>query len=112
MNPTMNHELEQRKEVNPLKDLAKAVITRACLDSLGCITDSNYGGNTEKNILVDKAKRFFDPNIKSFRLWCDLAGGEPEYIRDLYNDLTYHYNCGKLKDFNTRVVIETLLKKL
>jgi len=30
MNATMNHELEQRKEANPLKDLAKAVITRAC----------------------------------------------------------------------------------
>ena len=41
MKPTMNYELEQRKAVNPLKDLAKAVITRACLDSLGCITDSN-----------------------------------------------------------------------
>jgi hypothetical protein len=50
MNPTMNHELEQRKEVNPIKDL--------------------------------------------------------------HNDLTYHYNCGRLKNFNTRVVIETLLKKL
>ena len=73
---------------------------------------SSRNNKKEKNILVDKAKRFFDPNIKSFRLWCDLAGGEPEYIRDLYNDLTYHYNCGKLKDFNTRVVIETLLKKL
>ena len=112
MNKTMNHELEQRKEVNPLKDLAKAVITRACLDSLGHITNSSYCGLTEKSILMDTAKRFFDPNIKSFRLWCDLAGGEPEYIKDLHNDLTYHYNCGRLKNFNTRVVIETLLKKL
>ena len=62
MNPTMNHELEQRKEVNPLKDLAKAVITRACLDSLGHITNSSYCGTTEKSILMDTAKRFFDPN--------------------------------------------------
>ena len=37
---------------------------------------------------MDTAKRFFDPSIKSFRLWCDLAGGEPEYVRDLHNDLT------------------------
>ncbi len=112
MKPKMNYELEQKKELNPFKELAKAVITRACLDSLGHITNSSYCGLTEKSILMDTAKRFFDPNIKSFRLWCDLAGGEPEYIKDLHNDLTYHYNRGRLKNLNTRVVIETLLKKL
>lgn len=112
MNISMNHGIEQKKEDNPLKDLAKAVLTRACLDSLGHITNSSYCGETEKSILMDTATRFFDPNMQSFRLWCDLAGGEHEYIRDLHNDLTYHYNCGKLKNFNTRTVIETLLKKL
>ena len=63
MKPTMNYELEQRKELNPFKELAKAVITRACLDSLGHITNSSYCGKTEKTILIDKAKRFFDPSI-------------------------------------------------
>ena len=29
MKPTMNYELEQKKELNPFKELAKAVITRA-----------------------------------------------------------------------------------
>ena len=61
MNPTMNNGMEQKKEVNPLKDLAKAVLTRACLDSLGHITNSSYCGTTEKSILMDTAKRFFDP---------------------------------------------------
>jgi|TARA_B100000424_G_scaffold235205_1_gene199436 hypothetical protein len=112
MKPTMNHGIERRKELDPLKELAKAVITRACLDSLGHITNSSYCGKAEKSILIDTAKNFFNPRIKSFRLWCDIAGGEPEYIKDLHSDLTYHYNCGRLKNFNTRVVIETLLKKL
>ena len=112
MNATMNHELEQRKEVNPLKDLAKAVITRAGLDSLGHITNSSYCGTTEKSKLMATEKRVFDPSIKSCRLWWARSGGETEYVKDLHNDLTYHYNCGRLKNFNTRVVIETLLKKL
>ena len=47
-----------------------------------------------------------------FKLWCDIADTEPSYIITLHNSLTYHYNCGKLKSFSIKTIVDKLLKKL
>ena len=94
------------------KDLAKAVLLRAFLDSVGHIGSHGSIGHNRAGLLQDQAKDFINPNKKQFKLVCELADAEPEYVSKLHDDLTYHYNCGKLKNLNTKYVIERLLEKL
>ena len=94
------------------KDLAKAVLLRAFLDSVGQIGSHGAIGHNEMGMLQDQAKDFINPNKKQFKLVCELADAEPEYITKLHDDLTYYYNCGKLKNLNTKYIIERLLEKL
>ena len=94
------------------KDLAKAVLLRAFLDSVGHLGSHGAICGSEIALLQDQAKDFIDSSKKQFKLICELADAEPEYISKLHDDLTYHYNCGKLKNLNTKYIIERLLKKL
>ena len=94
------------------KDLAKAVLTRAFLDSVGHLGSHASIGIGEMEILQDQAKDFINPSKRQFKLICELADAEPEYIVSLHSDLTYNYNCGKLKNLNTKYIIERLLEKL
>ena len=94
------------------KDLAKAVLLRAFLDSVGHLGSHGAIGNSEMEMLQDQAKAFINPNKKQFKLVCELVDTEPEYIVKLHDSLTYNYNCGKLKNLNTKYIIERLLEKL
>jgi len=94
------------------KDLARAVLLRAFLDSVGHLGSHASIGIGEMEMLQDQAKNFINPNKKQFKLVCELADAEPEYVVTLHESLTYHYNCGKLKNLNTKYIIERLLEKL
>ena len=94
------------------KDLAKAVLTRAFQDSIGYFGSHGAIGHNEMGMLKGQAKNFIDPSKKQFKLICELADAEPEYIVSLHNDLTYKYNCGKLKNLNIKYIIGRLLEKL
>ena len=94
------------------KDLAKAVLLRAFLDSVGHLGSHASIGIGEMEMLKDQAKDFINSNKKRFKLICELADAEPEYVTKLHESLTYHYNCGKLKNLNTKYIIERLLAKL
>ena len=94
------------------KDLAKAVLLRAFLDSVGHLGSNGAIGKSEMELLQDQAKNFINPNKKQFKLVCELVDAEPEYVAKLHDNLTYHYNCGKLKNLNTKYIIERLLQKL
>ena len=94
------------------KDLAKAVLLRAFLDSVGHLGSHGAMGKSEIKVLQDQAKNFINPNKKQFKLVCELTDAEPEYVAKLHDDLTYHYNCGKLKNLNTKYIVERLLQKL
>ena len=94
------------------KDLAKAILLRAFLDSVGHLGSNAAMGIGEMEMLKDQAKDFINPNKRQFKIICELADAEPEYISKLHDDLTYHYNCGKLKNLNTKYIIERLLEKL
>ena len=95
-----------------MKELAKAVLLRAVLDSVGQLGSHGAIGHNEMGMLKGQAKDFIDPSKKQFKLICELADAEPEYIVKLHDDLTYHYNCGTLKNLNTKYIIERLLQKL
>ena len=94
------------------KDLGKAVLLRAFLDSVGQLGSHGAICGSEIALLQDQAKDFINSNKRQFKLICELADAEPEYIAKLHDDLTYHYNCGKLKNLNTKYIIERLLEKL
>ena len=94
------------------KELAKAVLLRAFLDSVGHLGSHGSISKSEIKVLQDQAKNFINPNKKQFKLVCELTDAEPEYVSKLHDDLTYHYNCGKLKNLNTKYIIERLLEKL
>ena len=94
------------------KDLAKAILTRAFLDSVGNLGGHGAIGYNDIGILQDQAKNFINPNKKQFKLVCELTDAEPEYVAKLHDNLIYHYNCGKLKNLNTKYIIEKLLEKL
>ena len=94
------------------KKLAKAVLLRAFLDSVGHLGSHGSISKSEIKVLQDQAKNFINPNKKQFKLVCELTDAEPEYVAKLHDDLTYHYNCGKLKNLNTKYIIERLLAKL
>ena len=94
------------------KELAKAVLLRAFLDSVGHLGSHGAIGHNEMGMLQDQAKDFISSTKKQFKLICELADAEPEYIARLHDDLTYNYNCGKLKNLNIKYIIERLLQKL
>ena len=94
------------------KDLAKAVLLRAFLDSVGHLGSHGAIGHNEMGMLQDQAKAFISSTKKQFKLICELVDAEPEYVSKLHDNLTHHYNCGKLKNLNTKYIIERLLEKL
>ena len=94
------------------KNLAKAVLLRAFLDSVGHLGSHGSIGKSEIKVLQSQAKNFINPNRERFKLVCELVDAEPEYVVKLHDDLTYNYNCGKLKNLNTKFVVERLLQKL
>ena len=94
------------------KDLAKAILLRAFLDSVGHIGSYAAIGHNEAGLLQDQAKNFINSSKERFKLICELADAEPEYIVSLHSNLTYNYNCGKLKNLNIKYIIGRLLEKL
>ena len=94
------------------KDLAKAVIGRAFHDSVGDVGSHGGIGGESVATLKNQAKSFINSSKTIFKVWCDIADTEPDYIVTLHDSLTYHYNCGKLKSFSIKTIVEKLLKKL
>jgi len=94
------------------KDLAKAIIGRAFLDSVGDVGSEGAMGGESVATLKSQAKGFINTGKAMFKVWCDIADTEPDYIVTLHNSLTQHYKCGKLKSFSIKTIVEKLLKKL
>jgi len=99
-------------EVLPEKRFAKAVLIRAFLDSVGHIGNLGSMSTYEIRVLKSQAYNFISTSKKRFRDICELADANPGYIVNLHSNLTYQYSCGKLKDLNTRYVVERLFQKL
>ena len=96
----------------PENNLARAVLSRAFLDSMGYLNPQSSHGRAELKQLKESARQFISTEKKMFREWCDIAAAEPEYVAKLYDDLTYHHNCGKLKKLNIKTIIEKLVERI
>ncbi len=84
------------------------VIKKAFTDafSIGTASDQN------QSIAKSQAKSWFNIHSKDFRLTCELAGTEPEYILRLYDNLQYNYNSGKITKEQLKFGISRLDLKL
>ena len=58
----------------------------------------NLGNASDQNqsLSQSQAKNWFSSTNKDFKLICEHAGTEPEYIMRLYDNLSYNYNSGKI----------------
>jgi len=62
-------------------------------------TDAFRVGNlSEQNqeLIQSQAKSWFSLSNKDFKLICEQAGTEADYILKLYDNLQYNYNSGKI----------------
>ena len=96
----------------PETNMARAVLSRAFLDSMGYLNPESSCGSGEIAQLKESAHKFIDAKRKIFREWCDIAEADPDYVVKLYTDLTYHHSCGKLKELNIKTVIEKLVNRI
>ena len=96
----------------PETNLARAVLSRAFLDSMGYLNPQSSHGRGELAHLKESARKFISAKKEIFREWCDIADADPDYVAELYDDLTYHMNSGKLKNLRIKVVIEKLVDRI
>ena len=98
--------------MSPETKMARAVISRAFQDSLGYLNPQSSCGRGELSQLRTSAHKFINASKEGFRQICDIAEADPDYVAELHDDLTYHYNCGKLKNFNIKIIMEKLIEKI
>ena len=98
--------------MSPETKMARAVISRAFQDSLGYLNPQSSCGRGELSQLQTSAHNFINASKEGFRQICDIAEADPDYVAELYDDLTYHHNCGKLKNFNIKTIIEKLIERI
>ena len=96
----------------PETNMARAVLSRAFLDGMGYLNPQSSCGKGELSQLRESAHKFFNAKRDVFIRICDIAEADPDYVAKLYDDLTYHHNCGKLKKLNIKTVIEKLVERI
>ncbi len=78
-------------------------------------TDAFIIGNaSDQSQLVaqSQAVSWFNIHNKDFKLICEQAGTEPDYILKLYDSLQYNYNSGKITKEELRFGISRLHLKI
>ena len=83
---------QESKKKTPTEILYIEVIKKAFTDAftIGTASDPN------QSLAQSQAKDWFNIHNKDFKLICEQAGAEPEYIMRLYENMQYNYNSGKI----------------
>ena len=99
---------QEAKKKTPTEILYIEVIKKAFTDAfvIGTASDQN------QSIAQSQAKSWFSIHNKDFKLICEQAGTEPEYIIKLYEKLQYNYNSGKITKEQLKFGISRLDKKI
>ena len=84
------------------------VIKKAMNDAFTIGTASDQS----QSLAQSQAKNWFDISNKDFKLICEQAGTEPDYILRLYDNLQYNYNSGKITKEQLKFGISRLDLKL
>ena len=99
---------QESKKKTPTELLYIEVIKKAMTDAFTIGTASDQS----QSLAQSQAKNWFDISNKDFKLICEQAGTEPEYIIRLYDNLTYNYNSGKITKDQVRFGISRLELKI
>ena len=99
---------QEPKKKTPAELVFIEVIKKAFTDafSIGTASDQN------QSIAQSQAKSWFNIHSKDFKLICEHAGTEPEYILRLYDNLQYNYNSGKITKEQLKFGISRLNLKI
>ena len=83
---------QEAKKKTPTEILYIEVIKKAFTDAF------IIGNASDQSQLVaqSQAKSWFNVHNKDFKLICEQAGTEPDYIIKLYEKLQYNYSSGKI----------------
>ena len=84
------------------------VIKKAFNDAFNIGTASD----PSQSLMQSQAKNWFSLTNKDFKLICEHAGTEPEYIMRLYDNLQYNYNSGKITKAQLKFGISRLNLKI
>ena len=99
---------QEAKKKTPTEILYIEVIKKAFTDAFTIGTASDQS----QSLAQSQAKNWFDINSKDFKLICEHAGTEPEYIMRLYDNLSYNYNSGKITKDQVKFGISRLELKI
>lgn len=88
-------------------ELARQVLIRAWLDSVGETSPDNFRKQLE---IEEEAKRFL--KSKDHEEWCDRANLDHLHLNKLYDMFNLAYNTGKLRDQNILVFVQNLFKSI
>ena len=99
---------QEAKKKTPTEILYIEVIKKAFTDAL------IIGNASDQSQLVaqSQAKSWLNIHNKDFKLICEQAGTEPDYIIKLYEKLQYNYNSGKITKEQLKFGISRLDKKI
>jgi NACalpha-BTF3-like transcription factor len=99
---------QETKKKTPTEILYIEVIKKAFTDAFTIGTASDQS----QSLAQSQAKNWFDISNKDFKLICEQAGTEPEYILKLYDNLQHNYNSGKITKEQLKFGISRLDKKI
>jgi hypothetical protein len=99
---------QEAKKKTPTEILYIEVIKKAFTDAfiIGNASDQS------QSVAQSQAIGWFNIHNKDFKLICEHAGTEPEYILRLYDNLQYNYNSGKITKEELRFGISRLHLKI
>jgi len=84
------------------------VIKKAFTDAFNIGTESDQS----QSIAQSQANNWFNVYNKDFKLICEQAGTEPDYVLKLYENLQYNYNSGKITKGELKFGISRLHLKI
>ena len=99
---------QETKKKTPTELLYIEVIKKAFTDAFSIGTASDQS----QSIAQSQAKSWFNIHSKDFKLICEHAGTEPEYILRLYENMQYNYNSGKITKEQLKFGISRLNLKI
>ena len=99
---------QETKKKTPTELLYIEVIKNAFRDLYNLVNASDQN----QSLTQSQAKNWFNEHNKDFKLICEHAGTEPEYIIRIYDNLTYNYNSGKITKEQLKFGISRLDKKI
>lgn len=98
---------KQVKHLQPMEKLARNIIIRGWLDSVGhSVSDSS----TPKQNIIRDAKQWI--GCGNYYYWGNVAGVEEKYMDELYTKFYSAYNEGKLKDANPYALLTQLFERI